>query len=68
MASSGLAFYNGGAIPEWKGSIFVGALPCEKLVCLERDGGRIVAEGPLFENMVSRIRDIVQGPARRSTS
>ncbi|MFN0194716.1 MAG: PQQ-dependent sugar dehydrogenase [Aestuariivirga sp.] len=62
IAPSGLTFYTGDTIPEWKGSVFVGALAGEKLVRLELDGRRVVAEEALFESAGARIRDVVQGP------
>jgi glucose/arabinose dehydrogenase len=62
IAPSGLAFYTGDTIPEWKGSVFVGALAGEKLVRLEIANGRVVNEEALLESMGSRIRDVVQGP------
>jgi glucose/arabinose dehydrogenase len=62
IAPSGLAFYTGDAIPEWKGSVFVGALAGEKLVRLEFADGKVINEESLLEAVGSRIRDVVQGP------
>ncbi|AUN94931.1 PQQ-dependent sugar dehydrogenase [Pseudazoarcus pumilus] len=62
IAPSGMAFYTGDAIPEWRGDLFVGALASRKLVRLELDGERVVAEHALLEDMGSRIRDVRMGP------
>jgi glucose/arabinose dehydrogenase len=62
IAPSGLAFYTGGAIPEWKGNLFAGALAGQKLVRLELSDRRVVAEEALLEDLGERIRDVVQGP------
>lgn len=62
IAPSGLAFYSGRAFPEWKDSIFVGALAGEKLVRLSREGFRITGEEDLLADRGQRIRDVVEGP------
>ncbi|MGE0755283.1 MAG: PQQ-dependent sugar dehydrogenase [Alphaproteobacteria bacterium] len=62
IAPSGMLFYTGSRIPEWKGSLFVGALAGEMLVRLELDGGTIVKEERLLEGLYERIRDVRQGP------
>jgi glucose/arabinose dehydrogenase len=62
IAPSGMAFYTGDAFPEWKGDLFIGALREQKLVRLELDGERVVAEHALLEDMGSRIRDVRTGP------
>ncbi len=62
IAPSGMAFYTGESIPEWRGNLFIGALAGRKLVRLELDGERVVAEHALLEDMGSRIRDVRMGP------
>lgn len=62
IAPSGMAFYSGKAIPEWKGNLFVGALRGQMLVRLTLDGDRVVEEERLLEGMKSRIRDVREGP------
>lgn len=62
IAPSGMAFYDGGAFPEWKGDLFVGALAGTALVRLELDGERITREERLLEERGDRIRDVRQGP------
>ncbi|MEM7300740.1 MAG: PQQ-dependent sugar dehydrogenase [Pseudomonadota bacterium] len=63
IAPSGLNFYTGDAIPEWKGSLFVGALKFRMLVRLTVDGTKIVSEERLFSKRYGRIRDVRTGPA-----
>ncbi len=63
IATSGLAFYTGTAIPEWKGNVFVGGLKSGDLSRLEMRDGRIVSEERLFgETLKKRIRTVVNGP------
>jgi glucose/arabinose dehydrogenase len=62
IAPSGLAFYTGNLFPQWKGSLFVGALRGQMLDRLTLDGDKVVAEEPLLVDMHSRIRDVRIGP------
>lgn len=62
IAPSGMAFYTGERFPEWKGSLFVGALAGQHLARLVLDGERIVAEERLLVDREARIRDVRQGP------
>ncbi len=62
IAPSGLAFYTADRFPEWKGSLFVGALAFQRVVRLSLDGDKVVAEQPLLVNFGERIRDVRQGP------
>ena len=48
--------------PDWRGSLFVGALKDELLVRLELDGDRVVREERLLEGEIGRIRDVRVGP------
>ncbi|ABS62383.1 glucose sorbosone dehydrogenase [Parvibaculum lavamentivorans DS-1] len=62
IGASGMAFYTGDAIPEWKGNLFVGGLAIPSLRRLTLDGDEITAEEPLLEDLGLRIRDVRQGP------
>ncbi len=63
IATSGLAFYAGTAIPAWHGSVFVGGLKSGELSRLEMRDGRVVSEERLFgEALKKRIRSVVNGP------
>jgi glucose/arabinose dehydrogenase len=63
IAPSGMAFYTGDLFPQWKGSLFVGALKAEMLVRLTLDGDKVTGEEHLLHKEVAqRIRDVRQGP------
>jgi glucose/arabinose dehydrogenase len=62
IAPSGMAFYSGDLIPEWKGNLFVGALAGQALHRLVLDGEKIVGEEKLLSELGERIRDVRQGP------
>lgn len=65
IAPSGMAFLRSDRYqarhPDWKGSLFIGALRGQALVRLTLDGRRITAEQRLLEGQ-ARIRDVRQGP------
>jgi len=60
-AISGMAFYNSDRFPEWKESVFIGALGDESLIRLQLSDGKIVAEERLLSDRDERIRDVRQG-------
>lgn len=62
IAPSGAQFYTGDAFPEWRGSLFVGALRDTRLVRLELDGDRVTGEEHLLLERGQRVRDVRQGP------
>ena len=62
IAPSGMAFYDGAAFPDWRGSLFVGALKDELLARLVLDGDGVVREERLLEGEIGRIRDVRVGP------
>jgi len=62
IAPSGMAFYTGAAIPQWRGSLFVGALRGSMLVRLELDGNRVRRKERLLTEIGHRLRDVRQGP------
>jgi glucose/arabinose dehydrogenase len=62
IAPSGMAFYSGKAIPEWRGNLFVGGLAATALVRLELEGNSVTHEERLLEFAGLRIRDVVEGP------
>lgn len=61
IGPSGMAFYIADLFPEWRGSLFVGALSGKHLVRLALDGERIVGEERLLADR-ARIRDVRVGP------
>jgi glucose/arabinose dehydrogenase len=63
IATSGLAFYTGAAIPAWNSNVFVGGLKSGELSRLEMRDGKVVSEERLFgEALKKRIRTVVNGP------
>jgi glucose/arabinose dehydrogenase len=63
IATSGLAFYTGSALPAWKGDAFVGGLAARQLARLELRDGQVVHEERLFaKELGKRIRTVVNGP------
>jgi glucose/arabinose dehydrogenase len=61
IGTSGLAFYTGDRLAEWRGNVFVGGL-YGMLVRLELDGEKVVHEERLLTELKQRIRDVRQGP------
>lgn len=59
---SGMTFYTGNAIPEWKGNLFVGGLALPGLYRLTFDGDKVAGEEVLLADLGKRIRDVRQGP------
>lgn len=62
IAPSGAQFYSGDAFPEWRGSLFVGALRGMRLVRLVIEDDRVVGEEHLLTERGQRVRDVRQGP------
>jgi glucose/arabinose dehydrogenase len=62
IAPGGMMVYQGALFPEWKGSIFVGALGGMKLVRLQMQGTNVVGEEWFLQDRGVRIRDVQQGP------
>lgn len=62
VAPSGMTFYSGDLIPEWKNNLFVATLAGEHLARLVIEGDRIVGEERLLQDQHQRIRHVVQGP------
>jgi len=61
IAPSGMAFYTADRFPQWKGSLFIGALAGSHLARLTLNGERVTAEERLLADRKERIRDVRQG-------
>ena len=61
IAPSGMLFYTGDAVPEWKGNLFIGSMQPGALVRLKLKDGRVVSEERYLGDMGERIRDVQQG-------
>lgn len=62
IAPSGMIFYSGKSVPEWKGNVFVGSLQPGALVRLELRDGKVVKEERYLGERGERIRDVEEGP------
>ena len=62
IAPGGAQFYSGEAFPEWRGSLFIGALRGLRLVRLVIEDDRVVGEEHLLADRQQRVRDVRQGP------
>lgn len=60
IGPSGMAFYDGDAIPEWKNAFLVGGLVSQGVVVLHMDGDRVTHEERV--PLDARIRDVKVGP------
>jgi glucose/arabinose dehydrogenase len=61
IATSGLAFYEGDAFPNWDGFLLSGGLSGTRVVLLHMDGEEVVREETLVQDL-GRIRDVRIGP------
>ena len=66
IAPSGMAIYRGDAFPDWRGSLFVGALVEKTVRRIELSDTRIARDAPAqtiaFAEIGERIRDVREGP------
>lgn len=64
VAPSGMTFYTGNLIPEWRNNLFVGALRGSHIIRLVIDHktNRVIGEERLLAKEQQRFRHIVQGP------
>jgi glucose/arabinose dehydrogenase len=61
-AISGMAFYDAERHPEWRHSLFIGALKDRALIRLTLQQDRVVAEERLLADLDERVRDVRVGP------
>ncbi len=62
IAPSGAQFYTGDAFPEWRDSLFIGALKERRLVRLVFKDNKVIGEEHLLVDRGQRVRDVRQGP------
>lgn len=60
IAPSGMAYYDGDAIPQWKGAFLIGGLGAQGVVVLHMDGDKVAHEERV--PLDARIRDVKVGP------
>lgn len=61
LSPSGITFYTGSAIPEWKNNVFITGLSSMHIARLVIANNKVVGEERLLEKEGQRFRDIVQG-------
>lgn len=62
ISASGMSFYWGEKIPEWKGSLFLGCLGSEHLRRLVIKDGKVIEQEKLFEKLSQRVRQVRTSP------
>ena len=58
LSPSGMVFYRGNAIPEWKNNLFIGGLNSEHIARLVIENGKVVGEERLLHDLRERFRDV----------
>jgi glucose/arabinose dehydrogenase len=61
ISPSGMTFYSGDAIPEWKNNLFIGGLSGTHIARVVIKDNKVVGEERLLANVGERFRDITQG-------
>ena len=61
VSPSGMTFYSGDMIPEWKNNLFVGCLSGMHIARLIIENNRVVGEERLLTEEFQRFRDVTQG-------
>ncbi|KGE12504.1 PQQ-dependent sugar dehydrogenase [Sphingobacterium deserti] len=61
LSPSGLTFYTGDAIPEWKNNVFAGGLSSTHIARLVIKDNKVVGEERLLDREGQRFRDVAQG-------
>lgn len=61
LSPSGISFYTGTAIPEWKNNLFVAGLSSMHIARIVIENNKVVGEERLLNKEGQRFRDIVQG-------
>ncbi|WP_299236367.1 PQQ-dependent sugar dehydrogenase [Natronomonas sp.] len=59
---SGASFYDGDAVPEWRGDLFVAGTAKRSLAHFEVDGEAVTAVEPLLADRGQRLRDVTVSP------
>ncbi len=61
LSPSGMTFYTGGNIPEWKNNLFLAGLNSNHIARIVLQNNKVVGEERLLANEGQRFRDITQG-------
>ncbi|RXF70566.1 PQQ-dependent sugar dehydrogenase [Arcticibacter tournemirensis] len=64
IAPSGMAYYRGNRIPEWRNSLILTTLKSQSLriLKLSEDGRKITDEYILFKDLLGRLRSVITAP------
>jgi len=58
VSPSGISFYKGNAIPEWKNNLFISCLSGQHIARLVIKDNKVVGEERLLEDQKERFRDV----------
>lgn len=61
VSPSGMTFYSGNRIPEWKNNLFIGSLSGMHIVRLVIEKNKVVGEERLLAGESQRFRDVTEG-------
>ncbi|WP_199851604.1 PQQ-dependent sugar dehydrogenase [Brumimicrobium mesophilum] len=61
LSPSGMTFYKGDNIPEWKNNLFITGLNSNHIARIVLDGKKVVGEERILADQGERFRDITQG-------
>ncbi|UTA68590.1 PQQ-dependent sugar dehydrogenase [Emticicia sp. 21SJ11W-3] len=61
VSASGMTFYSGDAMPEWKNNLFLACLSATHIARLVIENNKVTGEERLLESEKQRFRDIAQG-------
>lgn len=61
LSPSGMTFYTGDNIPEWKNNLFITGLNSNHIARIVIEGNKVVGEERILDNEGQRFRDIIQG-------
>jgi aldose sugar dehydrogenase len=61
LSPSGMTFYTGDAIPEWKNNLFISGLNSNHIARIVLRDNRVVGEERILANEGQRFRDVTQG-------
>lgn len=61
LSPSGMTFYSGSSISEWKHNLFIGGLNSKHIARLVIENNKVTGEERILENEGQRFRDVVEG-------
>jgi glucose/arabinose dehydrogenase len=61
LSPSGMTFYSGSSMPQWKNNLFIGGLSSKHIARIVIENNKVVGEERLLGNEDQRFRDVAQG-------